>query len=129
MFWIIFLYVLAGLAILHLYRVKKLDTKNPNLSLSKVLYEYWCAERFFILISIIALFVVTALINVGLGAFLAQLIFGASSLIDTGTPWGIRAISFILGVTMQGFLTWISQRKYKSAERILQKESETGTNS
>jgi len=125
MFWTILLYVSLGLLILHLIRIKKADEKNPNLSLGKIIYMYWCTDRFEIFISLVGLIVFTNLLNLGLGEVLSQFIFGFGDLIDTKTPWGIRSIAFLVGVTMQWVIMWFAKRKPKSLERVLQDKEGT----
>lgn len=124
MFWTILLYVTLGLLILHLVRIKKADEKNPNLSLGKIIYMYYCTDRFEIFISLIGLIVFTNLLNLGLGEVLAKFILGYGDLIDTKTPWGIRGIAFVTGITMQWVIMWFAKRKPNSLERILQKKEE-----
>lgn len=119
MFWSIFWYMLGGLLILHFLRIQKLDTKNPNLKLPKIIWLYWKSERFYIITSIIGWIAFTNLLNAGLASVFVNGIF--DYVIDSSNPTGVKAIAFTTGLSMQGVIQWISKRQQNSIERQLEK--------
>jgi hypothetical protein len=128
MFWKIFLCVLAGIAILHLSRIRKLDEKNPGQSIGYTLKVYLRTNIWFLVTTVIGLIVLSNILNIGLAPVIAKAFLGFGGFIDAEKPWGIFLVSFAVGLTMEWVIQWLSKRKTDSAERVLEKLKEIKTN-